>query len=166
MNPHLTGKELAAHYPSLFNLAEKLIKSGRVRKYPLTLALISFTQEFEFWVLDCVKNFCQVLDLRSPVIHRLKLYGEDPNIQNYLEFLIDYLDSFADHQPELAACFIFDLEIWHRSILMRTADQLTYLATSKCPMCSRFSVMKIDRIGLCFHNDCQQLWDRKTQKAL
>jgi hypothetical protein len=166
MTPQLVSKECAAHYPALFNVISNLVVSRSIRKFPLTLALISFTQEFESWVIDFVKAFAKALDLQHPIRLRSTLYGEDKNIETYLEFLLDYFESFSSLHPDLGACFLIDLELWHRAILLRTTSTMTYLARTRCPMCSRYSVMKIASAGLCFNNDCQHLWDRKSLKTL
>ena len=158
--PRLLTSECSAHYPRLWNLVETFSGSRSVRRYPIILDTISFTQQFAEWINVNTEHIANVLDLDFTIPDVQVQYGADPVVAERLEFFADHIGEFLLVQEDIAKQMLYDLAEWHFAILLRTANSVPpkYFATKSCPECKRYSILRYEKDFFCCNNDCNHAW--------
>ena len=161
--PRLLTSECSAHYPRLWGLVETLSETRTVRRYPIMLDMITFTQEFETWVTTMAEHIGLVLGVKVPSRRTSwSHYGADPLVAEMLDFLADNIGAFVLKDEALAKVMLYDLGDWHHAILLRTNGETVpkYMSTLKCPECAKNSVMKHGPDYWCANSDCCYSWQK------
>lgn len=161
--PKLLTSECSAHYPRLWGLIETLSETRTVRRYPIMLDMITFTQEFETWVITVTDHIGMTVK-KTPPSRRTSWshYGADPLVAELLDFFGNNIGAFMLANEELAKVMLYDLADWHYAILMRTNGETVpkYMTTIKCPECHQNSVMKHGKDYWCANSDCCHSWQK------
>lgn len=163
-SPRLLTSECSAHYPRLWALVESLSNNRNVRKYPIMLDMISFSQEFATWIDITTEHIGAVLEKDVPNRkNEWTRYGADPLVAERLDFFADNIGEFVLKEEDIAKQMLFDLSDWHDAILMRTApiDLPKYMATIRCPECTKYAVLKHAKEYFCANKDCGYSWVKK-----
>lgn len=159
--PRLLTSECAAHYPRLWGLIESLSSNRTVRKYPIMLDMISFTQEFEKWVMSTTDHMELITKVSAPARrHTWNHYGADPIVAERLDYFADEIGLMVLKQESIATIMLYDLGDWHHAILQRTApsELPRYMSSIKCPECQKFAVLKHQSDYFCVNKECQHSW--------
>jgi hypothetical protein len=159
--PRLLTSECAAHYPRLWALVENFSDGKRTRKYPVALNMITFSQEFEMWVLTVTDHISDVLQNDPPVRRAAwSHYGADPLVAERLDYFAENINKFLDTHANIGKTMLEDLQEWHRAILMRTNTSATpkYMTTIKCQSCRKLSVIKHGKEYWCSNIECGYSW--------
>lgn len=159
--PKLLTSECAAHYPRLWTLIEYVAHPKNVRKYPIMLDMITFTQMFQQWLFDTTDLIGDLLDLTPPNHVAQPEYGVNPLIELRLDFLSDHVHKLLKYHEDNATTIIYDLIEWRASILTRTSGEFfpEYNARRKCPNCKSQSIMQYDNNAFCVAQHCFYEWD-------
>lgn len=161
ITPKLLTSEASAHYPRLWGLVEALSHNRHTRKYPIMLDIISFTQQFEDWILVSTQHIADTLNEPAPDRSgRWKHYGADPLVAERLDYFADNIGAFIAKNETIGMQMIYDLGDWHKAILMHTSPAHTprYMVSIKCSMCNEYSVLKHDHDYFCVNKECQHSW--------